>query len=180
MTTPISIRNAKNAKLGLERMIKYVNSISPVKVMVELGCYVGDSTEIFAKHFDIVHAVDPWVNGYDDNDAASFQHIMAKIEAQFDEMAAKYKSIVKYKMTSEEALDAFKDQSVDLVYVDALHTYRGARDDIARYLPKIRPGGWLCGHDYQQRFAGVIKAVDEAGGPDKVFKDTSWAIRVPE
>ena len=180
MSSKISIRNAANAKIGLLRMIKYVTANSPVMEMVELGCYVGDSTEIFAQHVGLIHAVDPWVNGYDDNDAASHQHPMEKIEAQFDQMVNIYPNIMKHKMTSDTALALFDDQSLDLVYIDALHTYEGARDDIARYRPKVATGGWLCGHDYQPRFAGVIKAVDEAGGPEKVFKDTSWVMRVKQ
>ena len=42
----------------------------------------------------------------------------------------------------------------------------------------MKKGGVLCGHDYQGRFPGVIKAVDEFRRPDKIFKDTSWMVQL--
>jgi cephalosporin hydroxylase len=179
MSGDITIRGAKNAKKGLAEMIRFIRSQTEVDTMIELGCYVGDSTEIFAQKMDKVFAVDPWVNGYDDKDAASHQHPMNVVEKQFDRMASRYPNITKMKMTSEEALAYFSAKKpVDMVYIDALHTYEGCKADIKRYRPVVREGGWLCGHDYQGRFPGVIKAVDEFQKPDEVFADTSWVIRV--
>lgn len=173
----ISIRNAKFAKIGLQDMINHIGDASK-KVIVELGCYVGDSTEIFAKNFKQVIAVDPWQNGYDDTDAASYQHDMKIIEKQFDEMKNKYTNIKKIKMKSEDAIQLFRDNSIDVVYIDALHTYLGVKKDIATWESKIKPGGFLCGHDYQPRFSGVIEAVNERKKPDATFRDTSWLIEL--
>ena len=36
---------------------------------------------------------------------------------------------------------------VDLLYVDGAHRYTPARDDIARWGERVRPGGWLLIHD---------------------------------
>jgi predicted O-methyltransferase YrrM len=56
----------------------------------------------------------------------------------------------------------FEDGSLDFVFIDADHTYEGASQDIRLWRPKVRPGGWCGGHDYCQRFPGVIQAVKEA------------------
>lgn len=178
----ISIRNAKTAKSGLRDMIKYINDHSELPTsemtMIEIGCYVGDSTEIFAQNFKFVHAVDPWLNGYDDKDAASWQHPMRVIERQFDQLLDIHTNLVKVKKKSEVAHHLFDNHFFDLVYVDGMHTYDAVKLDIKNFIRKIKNGGWLTGHDYQGRFPGTIKAVDEYQKPDKTFDDTSWAIRI--
>lgn len=172
----ISIRNAKHAKTGLSDMIKYIGDVSEMTI-VEIGSYVGDSTRIFAERFKGVVAVDPWLNGYDKDDAASYQHDMKIVEAQFDDLCRELPNIEKMKMTSAEAAKNFVDGTIDVVYIDALHTYHGVKVDIELWEPKIKKGGFLCGHDYQGRFQGVINAVNEFKKPDMTFKDTSWIIK---
>ena len=40
------------------------------------------------------------------------------------------------------------DASHDFVFVDADHSYSAVCRDLELYRPKVRPGGFLCGHDY--------------------------------
>jgi len=177
MQNKISIRNAKNAKSGLQDMIDYID-LPRESIILEIGSYVGDSTEIFAKNYDKVIAVDPWVNGYDDRDAASYQHDMKTVESQFDDLMKKYDNIVKHKMTSSEYRDICFHR-FDMIYIDGLHTYKGVKSDFTLWHDMIKhTGGWICGHDYQDRFPGTIKAIDEFRKPDKIFGDTSWCIKI--
>lgn len=171
----ISIRNAKHAKSGLRDLINYIGDAKDM-IMLEVGSYVGDSTEIFAQNFKQVYAVDPWENGYDDNDAASYQHDMSVIEAQFDELCEKYSNITKLKMCSLEAVELFADGNFDFVYIDGIHQYEAVKEDIRAWLPKTNK--WIGGHDYQKRFQGTIDAVNEFRKPDKIFNDTSWVIKL--
>lgn len=39
------------------------------------------------------------------------------------------------------------DESVDLCYLDDDHQSHHVHEEITRLLPKIRPGGLICGHD---------------------------------
>jgi predicted O-methyltransferase YrrM len=55
--------------------------------------------------------------------------------------------------TSLEAASLFPDASLDLVFLDGDHSYSQVRQDIQAWLPKVRPGGVLCGHDCDARFA---------------------------
>jgi len=48
---------------------------------------------------------------------------------------------------------------VDLIFIDADHSYKGVCKDIDAYKNKINLGGLLCGHDID--YPGVNKAVKE-------------------
>jgi predicted O-methyltransferase YrrM len=49
---------------------------------------------------------------------------------------------------------------LDLVFLDAAHTEEGVRDELAAWLPKMRPGGVLAVHD-TIHMRGVCKAAHE-------------------
>ena len=177
-TKKISIRNAKFAKLGLIDMCNYIGDMSNFKI-AEIGCYVGDSTEIFLERVKWCFCIDPWKNGYDQNDGASEGIEMSIVEKQFNQLRDRFNNITKLKCRSDEAVNIIPDGELDMVYIDGLHTYEGVKNEIKLYLPKIKKGGWICGHDYgSKHFPGVKKAVDEFKTPDKTFKDSSWAIKL--
>lgn len=61
---------------------------------------------------------------------------------------------------SEAAAKMFDDGSIDLVFIDACHEYEPVLADIRAWLPKIRRGGVLAGHDFSyEMFPGVVRAV---------------------
>lgn len=66
--------------------------------------------------------------------------------------------IIVIRSTTHEAVKDFDDDTFDLVYVDACHLYADVKQDMTDWLPKVKIGGILAGHDY----AGQVKqAVDE-------------------
>jgi len=173
----ICIRNARGAKSGLVDLIKHTRIQGCVGV--EIGSYVGDSSQIFCESVKMLYCVDPWEDGYDDSDAASYQYPMSEVERQFDENMSQFKNYKKIKSSSFISSRAFSDESLDFIYIDGLHTYEGVVLDIKIWRKKIKRGGWICGHDYCRKFKGVMRAVDEAfGKPDAIFSDTSWAVQV--
>lgn len=54
----------------------------------------------------------------------------------------------------------------DSIFIDACHHYAECKADIEAWLPLLRPGGIIAGHDYWAVDAGVMCAVNE------VFKDS--------
>ena len=145
--------------------------------MVEIGSFVGDSSEVFAKRCKTIHCIDPWENGYDDDhDPSSYKWPMSQIEKQFDELCKKYPNIIKHKMTGTKGADLFESESVDFIYIDGNHTYEAVKEDVLTWLPKLKKPGYIAGHDYQHKWApGVKPAVLETVGEiDHHFRDTSW------
>jgi hypothetical protein len=83
--------------------------------------------------------------------------------------------------------------SADFVYIDAFHDYDAVSSDIAAWLPAIRPGGLLAGHDYYDGHRGsglygVKRAVDELCAAHGLqvtltrrdFPEQSWLVFLPE
>lgn len=66
--------------------------------------------------------------------------------------------------------------SFDLVFIDAMHTYEAVTEDIRAWLPKVRDGGVLAGHDYGGKFDGVKAAVDTELGEENIVEgpDNTW------
>ncbi|WP_420404568.1 class I SAM-dependent methyltransferase [Nisaea sp.] len=65
---------------------------------------------------------------------------------------------------SHVAAERIADGSLDVVYIDADHSYDAVMRDLACYAPKVAPGGLVMGHDYtlhpRVEF-GVVRAVND-------------------
>lgn len=52
-------------------------------------------------------------------------------------------------------------ESLDLVFIDALHDHDSVKHDIELWWPLVRVGGVLAGHDFNHKWPGVERAVSE-------------------
>jgi predicted O-methyltransferase YrrM len=66
---------------------------------------------------------------------------------------------------------------VDFVFIDADHEYDSVVKDINAWLPKIKQGGIISGHDYFNP-CGVKKAVDEKFGNEVKFNGPCWYVEL--
>jgi hypothetical protein len=83
--------------------------------------------------------------------------------------------------TSLQAAALFPQAFFDFVYVDAGHDYASASADMAAWWPKIRPGGFLGGHDYDAGWPDVIRAVNEFVAAHGLVLDAygDWLVQKP-
>ena len=65
------------------------------------------------------------------------------------------------------AATLFESNSLDLVFIDAVHEEEFVAEDIEAWLSKTRI---IAGHDYSRRWPGVIKAVDSIL-PDRQLRE---------
>jgi hypothetical protein len=63
------------------------------------------------------------------------------------------------RMTSVEASKLYENNTLDFVFIDACHAYECVKEDIDHWLPKVKSGGILAGHDFH--YESVNKAVLE-------------------
>src|ERR1700756_2143001 len=61
---------------------------------------------------------------------------------------------------SLEAATHIPDGTLDFVFLDGNHEYANVKREIETYLPKLKPGGLMGGHDYYDQ-PGVRRAVNE-------------------
>ncbi|MEK0324169.1 MAG: class I SAM-dependent methyltransferase [Nitrosopumilus sp.] len=80
------------------------------------------------------------------------------------------------KKSVEAAIDVL-DQSVDLVFLDAAHDYNSVCNDIHAWLPKIKVGGWIGGHDYGDPRWKVHLAVQEFFASYDLSTDLTWWVK---
>jgi len=165
--------------MGLEELCR--DTIRGSDSVVEIGCYMGESSKIIGRHAGRLYCIDPWKDGLIETGSVTnlqfhYQE-MSKVEILFDAAVANMQSVIKIRGASNDLADVFGDRSLDLVYIDSLHTYEVVRNDIMRWWPKVKQGGFIGGHNHSSRWPGVVRAVAEAfGKPDKLYRDTSWIV----
>lgn len=64
-----------------------------------------------------------------------------------------------HEMDSRAAAEMYLDGELDGVFIDAAHDYENCKADIAAWLPKVKEGGFIGGHDADSE--GVQKALSE-------------------
>jgi predicted O-methyltransferase YrrM len=73
----------------------------------------------------------------------------------------------------------YADRSLDFVFIDADHTTPKVTADVQAWLPKVKSGGVLAGHDWN-RFgvnAGVLAVLPMESL--EIVQGPSWVYRVP-
>ena len=119
------------------------------KVFVELGTHSGSSYFSFCQAvrdkglMTRCYAVDTWKG---DEQAGSYGEDVFEMVNRHNESQYKKFSAL-YRMTFDEALVQFQDQSVDLLHIDGLHTYEAVRHDFETWFPKLAPGALVLFHD---------------------------------
>ncbi len=73
---------------------------------------------------------------------------------------------------SWDAAKHFEDESVQVVYIDADHSYKGCSYDIDAWYPKVKKGGWIGGHDWAIPTVRAA-AIDKLGKPEH-RSGSSW------
>jgi hypothetical protein len=133
--------------------------------VVEIGVWKGEYSESLLKRGPVeLWLVDPWMH----QPEAVWCDWMNKLQREMEEVAAaiyrRYRDEPRVKIVrlfSEAAAPLFPDGYFDLVYVDANHSYEFCLADLRLWYPKVKPGGYLAGHDFTGSWTGVKKAVEE-------------------
>ena len=117
-----------------------------------------------ARH-DLVgyYLVDPWPHGYTCGSCGpgvTPDH-WDRLYAAACKRTTKHFPLKVMRLSSLEAAKCFENGSLCCVYIDADHTYESIMADCAAWLPKIRRGGVICGHDYSGGWKEVVRGVDE-------------------
>lgn len=139
---------------------------------VEVGSWKGRSSAFMAVEiansgknirFD---CVDTWQGSVEHKLGGEFEDsdcVNGQLRQRFDQnmrpVDGRYRAV---EMTSLAASQLYDEQSLDLVFLDAAHDLENVRADITAWLPKIKKGGVIAGHDWHH--PPIQQAVHETLG----------------
>lgn len=155
---------------------------------VEVGSWLGRSTAFMGREILTsgkriqFFAIDTWRG----SPAAQYQDVVAKHggsvydEFLFNMAACGVDRVVRSRIQdSVKASESFADGMLDFVFLDAAHDFHSVRRDVAAWLPKVRVGGVLAGHD--ANCPGLMNAVRDLVPAAKItYPRASWHYVVPE
>lgn len=138
---------------------------------VEVGAFLGKSTSFMAVEINnsgkdiIFDVIDTWEGSVEHQAGAKHEQKLVQEGMLFPNFKLNMKPVAHLinpiQCTSLEGAQRYADRSLDFVFLDAAHDYDSVKADIKAWRPKIKPGGYIGGHDYQTLFMGVVEAVNE-------------------
>lgn len=116
----------------------------------EVGSWLGlGSTQTLMVLANELFCIDTWQGSFGVEHHAEIASRVSPIE-EFRRNAPMARMV---QGDSAESAHQFHDGYFDLVFIDADHRYSLVKRDIEAWLPKVRNGGILCGHDCEMRIA---------------------------
>ena len=149
-----------NNKPNRKYFLKYLIEQNNYTTMAEVGVRDGRTTFYLLDNCPnlTIYGIDLSNSGYYNN-----------------EIKAKYSDRL-IPIQGNSHLVADRVPQVDLVFIDADHSYNGCRGDIIAYSPKVKPGGILSGHDID--YPGVNSAVNQYVKSFNVGPNNVWFTKI--
>lgn len=133
----------------LMQLSVWAKAVPPGGVIVEVGSYLGLSASAWAD-------ADPSVKIYCIDTFSDLEG--------FIKNTSKYPNVIPLKGDSPNNIQ-YPGDLIDIFFLDASHTNPSDLEYIEYFLPLIKPGGLLCGHDYgDMRYPDImtnIKMLEE-------------------
>jgi len=150
---------------------------------VEVGSWMGRSSAFMCveivksgKHIQF-DCVDMWNgvghDGYADYDSVKNQTLFVDFMNNMKPAQGLFTPIREMSTTASRL---YVDGSLDFVFLDAGHDYDDIKADIAVWLPKVKPNGFIGGHDYANS-QDIRQAVHESF-PKPYLNTASWLVRI--
>ena len=169
---PIEIPNVNREDLA--RLFHELGFTAGAEVGVEQGRY----SEVLCRENPglHLHCVDAWraYKGYREHVSQS------KLDGFFEatqERLSGY-TVTYHRGWSVEVAKTFNDSSLDFVYIDANHEFKQVCDDLYAWLPKVKPGGIISGHDYIRRKSEsyLCQVVELINGYTQAYHVKPWFV----
>lgn len=126
----------------------------------EVGVYEAATSDYLLHCFSNLQmfCVDPYVDySVHENDKTSSK--MLECETKARNILSKYGERARLiKDYSVPAAKTIENESLDFVFIDAIHSFEAVTEDLNAWYPKVRRGGLISGHDFS--WDGVQDAVE--------------------
>ena len=148
---------------------------------VEVGSWKGRSSAFMA--VEILNSgkqikfdcVDTWEGSEEHQEGGMFADSSVVSGTLFEEFTGNMAPVKEHytavRLSSFEAARLYENMSLDFVFLDAAHDFANVRQDILCWLPKVRRGGILAGHD--SHHPPIIRACNQLL-PGYVVENSCW------
>lgn len=151
---------------------------SKVDNIVEVGSWKGRSTKVLLENCKgKVYSVDHFKGT--ETDGSCVVASTCDVYGEFIQNVGSYQNLEVLRGDSIEMAKTFNGNNVDMVFIDAGHSYEECKADIEAWLPKCTK--IIAGHDFGM-FPGVDQAVMEKFDKDYTIKvkDSIWWVELQE
>ena len=135
-------------------VVELINVFAPNGVGIEIGVYAGETSHAILKDTTAQHLylIDPWIKGSEEKCNRHYLQVCKLMNEEFSERTT---------IIRKKSEDATEDVPNDLgfVFIDGDHHYDYVMNDLTLWVPKVRSGGLIVGHDWGHDFPEVIQAV---------------------
>lgn len=150
--------------MDIKHRIELIKLLPERPITVELGVAEGNfSLDICEQWSPRKHyAVDNWGTIENTTGDGNFHQLWHNMN--FHTMLWRLRSFPQVKKLigiTWEMANVVPDDSVDLVYIDAGHSYESVKNDLTAWFPKAKRGGVIAFHDYLMPQYGVQQAAQE-------------------
>jgi len=140
--------------------------------LLELGSWAGGSAITWAEAIKRdcpkrgrVICIDPWIDYLDPFSDQEWVHTIARKAVKCDNIyklflhniiTSKNSDIISIlRGSADEIRPLLKDETFDIIFIDANHAYDFIFNDIKNFTPLLKNGGILCGDDLQLQYKDV-------------------------
>ena len=138
-------------------LYRCAKGLKPNSNIVEVGSFRGRSANYVCAGIDKpgtkLYCIDIWVKTNTPGSTDDDQIVFVKNTKEFSNL------VIAFKGTSRGFASWFSGK-IDLVFIDADHSYEGCKEDIVQLLPLTKRNAFVLFHDYGNP-CGVKDAVDE-------------------
>lgn len=157
-------------------LYKLARELEPASVIVEVGSYLGASAACLAaaakERGSVVYCVDTWTNeAMTEGPRDTYAEFMSNTQRYVEQIRP-------LRGRSLKVAKKFLEP-IDLLFLDADHSYRACRSDTEAWLPKVKPGGIVVFHDFgwaegvQRTVREMVKPIEQS--PGHVMENIYWA-----
>lgn len=183
-TAKYTRKSDKFRNKGLRPMFRVLAERNNVHVIgAEVGVDLGVNAKKVLDTLSIrkLYLVDPYLSGEkNDGDDVNFLSIRKEVAHRYLE---KYENVVWIQKLSKDALGDVSD-TLDFIYIDAVHDYESIFFDAMSWYDKLKIGGVIGGHDFDDWHIGLKQGVRDFCKLKKMELQVEypdwWAIKEEE
>ncbi len=132
-------------------------------IIAEVGVWCGDNSKRILRHAkpEKLYLIDRWEDLNDTYKSDNFYFVKGRF--------VKRDNVEVIKGDGIGIISQFDDDHFDWIYIDADHRYESSLAELEVFASKVKPNGFLAGHDYDTRH-GVFEAVND------FCRDNNWEM----